>query len=327
MANFLGRDNKMRLGQNPAKYISTVAQPAPVTVTVVNCIPLLSGFHAQSLDVLKACLSSLRENTDNPFDLMVFDNHSCREVREYLGNAFEQGVIQYLVLSDTNIGKIGAWNFMFGAAQGKYVAFSDSDIYFRPNWLSASLELFDAFPDVGMVTGRPLRTRMELSTATLEWGREESHGMEEGAFLDWDTYKEHEISLGHPDEDIHTQFQSSNDFRLSRGGHRAYIGAGHFQFLTLKSVLDQVMPLESDKPMRGESIIEAEVNRLKYLRLCTDKPYVMHMGNRVSENFQPSRSLQHQPPFLRKLLWSRPVRYVLLGAYSNIFRWYFENVE
>lgn len=317
----------MRLGQNPAKYISTVAQPAPVTVTVVNCIPLLSGFHVQSLDVLKACLSSLHENTDNPFDMMVFDNHSCREVREYLRNAFEQGVIQYLVLSDTNIGKIGAWNFMFGAAQGKYVGFSDSDIYFRPNWLSASLELFDAFPDVGMVTGRPLRTRMELSSATLEWGREESHGMEEGAFIDWDTYHEHESSLGHSDEDIQTQFQSRNDFRLSRGGYRAYIGAGHFQFLARKSVLDQIMPLESEKPMRGESIIEVEINRLKYLRLCTEKPYVMHMGNRVPETLRPSKPLRRQHPLLRKLLWSRPMRYVLLGAYSNIFRWYFENVE
>jgi len=317
----------MRIGQNPAKYISTVAQPAPVTVTVVNCIPLLSGFHSQSLDVLKACLSSLRENTDDPFDLMVFDNHSCQEVRAYLVSAYEQGLIQYLVLSDTNIGKIGAWNFMFGAAQGEYVGFSDSDIYFRPGWLSASLELFEAFPNVGMVTGRPLRTRMELSSATLEWGRKRNHSMEEGAFIDWDTFYEHESSLGHSAEDIRTHFQPGNDLRLKQKGFRAYIGAEHFQFLTRKSVLDQIMPLKSEKPMRGENIIEVEINRLKYLRLCTEKPLVMHMGNRVPETIQASKPPVRQTPFMKKLLWSRPVRYVLLGAYSNIFRWYFENVE
>ena len=79
--------------------------------------------------------------------------------------------------------------------------------------------------------------------------------------------------------------------------------------------------------MRGENIIEVEINRLKYMRLCTEKPLVMHMGNRVPETIRPSAPLPRQHPFLRKLLWSRPVRYVLLGAYSNIFRWYFENVE
>jgi glycosyltransferase involved in cell wall biosynthesis len=317
----------MRIGQNPAKYIDTVAQPAAVTATVVNCIPLLEGFYAQSLDVLKACLNSLHENTERPFDLMVFDNHSCQEVRAYLVSAYEQGLIQYLVLSDTNIGKIGAWNFMFGAAQGEYVGFSDSDIYFRPGWLTASIELFETFPNVGMVSGRPLRTQMDLSTSTLEWAGKAKEPMEEGNFIDWDTFHEHESSLGHPEDEIATQYQARKDIRVSLGGKRAYVGAGHFQFLVRKQVLSQVMPLPSKKPMRGENIIEVEINRLKYLRLCTEKPLVMHMGNRVPETIKVSQPAPRQTPFMKKLLWSRPVRYVLLGAYSNIFRWYFENVE
>lgn len=317
----------MRLGQNPAKYIESVAQPAPVTVTVVSCIPLTSGFYAQSLEVLKTCLSSLRENTGRPFDLMVFDNHSCREVRQALVSAFEAGLIQYLVLSDTNIGKIGAWNFMFGAAQGEFVGFADSDIYFRPGWLESSLELFDAFPKVGMVTGRPLRTRMELSAATLEWSRQPDNHLEEGNFIDWETFHEHESSLGHPESEIRAQFSARKDLRLNRAGRRAYVGAGHFQFLMRKQVLSQVMPLPSEKPMRGESIIEAQVDGLGYLRLCTEQPLVVHMGNRVPQWIQPSRELRRQSPLLRRLLWSPPVRYLLLGAYSNIFRWYFENVE
>ncbi|MDO9130434.1 MAG: glycosyltransferase family A protein, partial [Anaerolineales bacterium] len=141
----------MRVGHNPARFVEKVAQPAEVTVTVVNCIPFLSGYYEQSLEVLKACLISIHANTPEAHDLMVFDNHSCREVRQYLQEAYEQGIIQYLVLSDKNIGKIGAWNFMFGAAQGKYVAFADGDVAFRPGWLSASLALFEAFPNVGMV--------------------------------------------------------------------------------------------------------------------------------------------------------------------------------
>ncbi len=80
--------------------------------------------------------------TAHPYDVMIFDNHSCAEVRAYLKEASDQGKIQYLVLSETNIGKIGAWNYMFGAAQGEYIVFSDGDIGFRPGWLAASLDLF-----------------------------------------------------------------------------------------------------------------------------------------------------------------------------------------
>ena len=53
----------MRIGQNPAKFVKEVAQPARVTVAVLNYIPFQSGFYAEALDVLKVCLESGR-NTD-----------------------------------------------------------------------------------------------------------------------------------------------------------------------------------------------------------------------------------------------------------------------
>ena len=74
----------MRIGQNPAKFVKEVAQPARVTVAVLNYIPFLSGYYADMLNVLDACLTSIWENTDLDYDLMVFDNGSCEEVIEYL---------------------------------------------------------------------------------------------------------------------------------------------------------------------------------------------------------------------------------------------------
>ena len=44
----------MRIGQNPARFVEKVAQPAEITVAVVSCIPFLSGYYEQSLDVLKS---------------------------------------------------------------------------------------------------------------------------------------------------------------------------------------------------------------------------------------------------------------------------------
>ena len=71
----------MRLVKIPAKSIEHIPQPQPVTVAVVSYIPFLSGYYAEGLDVLKACLESLWQNTAEGYDLLVFDNASCAEVR------------------------------------------------------------------------------------------------------------------------------------------------------------------------------------------------------------------------------------------------------
>ncbi|HKJ26231.1 MAG TPA: glycosyltransferase family A protein, partial [Anaerolineales bacterium] len=111
----------MRVGQNPAKSVDSVAKPAKVTVAMVVYIPFLGGYYQQSLDVLKLCLESIWQNTKIPYDLMVFDNASCEEVRQYLVQSEAEGKIQFLTLSDKNIGKVGAWNFIFGGAPGEFI--------------------------------------------------------------------------------------------------------------------------------------------------------------------------------------------------------------
>ncbi len=172
-------ENSMRLGQNPAKFVSDVAHPERITVAVLNYIPFLSGFYTETLDVLKACLGSIDENSDLPHDLLVFDNGSCPEVQDYLLGEQRAGRIQYLFLSGKNLGKGGAWNFILAGAPGEIIAYADSDVLFFPSWLSRSVEILETYPRVGMVTARPFRMRTELNTATLEWARERT-GSETG---------------------------------------------------------------------------------------------------------------------------------------------------
>jgi len=320
----------MRVGHNPARFVEKVAQPAEITVAVVNCIPFLSGYYEQSLEVLKVVVESMHatREAEHPYDVMLFDNRSCAEVREYLQEASAQGKIQYLVLSDTNIGKIGAWNYMFGAAQGKYVVFADGDIGFRPGWLKASLELFEAFPKVGMVTARPLRSPMEYSSATLEWARQQVPGVyEEGQFLDWDSYWEHARSTGYSEEKAQTEFPVGRDHRLMYQGKQAFVGATHFQFMAPSSLLKQIIPLPSEQPMRGERALDVAVNKLGYLRLLTGESLVWHMGNVLTETAQPSGNAQQSKTLFRQLLMLPFIRQPLLWLNNQIFRLYFFNVD
>lgn len=318
----------MRVGHNPARFIEKVAQPAEITVAVVNCIPFLSGFYEQSLDILKIVIDSLNatRNEAHPYDVMLFDNHSCAEVRAYLKEVCDQGKIQYLVLSDTNIGKIGAWNTIFGAAQGKYIVFSDGDIQFRSGWLSASLELFETFPDVGMVTARPLRTPMEYSSVSLEWAKR-TGVLEEGRFLDWETFWEHVESLGQEEDKARQDYASGSEYRVTYDGQVAFIGATHFQFMARREVLQKIIPLPSEQPMRGERALDIAINKMSLLRLTTERPYVRHLGNILPSTDLKLATLPRRKSLLRRVLMLNPIRSFLLWLHNRIFRLYFFNVD
>ncbi|MEJ5203426.1 MAG: glycosyltransferase family A protein, partial [Anaerolineales bacterium] len=206
----------MRIGQNPAKFVKEVARPARVTVTVLNYIPFLSGFYAEILDVLKACLGSIYENTDTEYDLLVFDNGSCAEVKQFLMGEHEVGRIQYLILSEKNLGKGGAWNIILGGAPGEIIAYTDNDCYFYRGWLERSLEILETFPNVGMVTARPFRTPPEFYSATVAWGEQTPEvTVEHGHFIPFEVFREFDLSLGQSEEEIRQHYETSEDVRLT----------------------------------------------------------------------------------------------------------------
>jgi len=316
----------MRIGQNPAKSIGYVEQPEKFTIAVVSYIPFLEGYYAHGLDLLKVCLGSIWENTDLPFDLLVFDNASCADVRAYLLNARDNGRIQYLVLSDVNIGKAGAWNFIFGAAPGEFVAYADSDVFFYPGWLSELYRVMEIFPQAGMVTGMPLLNPEEFSTNTIKWINQNTKAcLEKGRSLTWEDYWYHAGTLGN-DKDAARKFYEQHESLLVRyKGNEFYVGAGHFQFLARKHVLQQAIPIPSDRPMGQVRALDIAVNELGYLRLCTTGWWVEHLGNTLID-WQPMKGVQkptiikesYRPKTKRFLKW-KPIRKVITKLHSITF--------
>ena len=325
----------MRKGQNPAKFVKDVARPERITVALLNYIPFLSGFYAETLDVLKVCMESMRKEAGLPFDLMVFDNGSCAEVRGYLIKEKDEGRIQYLILAEQNMGKGGAWNVMLPGAPGEIIAYTDSDVLFSPKWLARSVEILETFPNVGMVTARPFRTPPEFYQATLQWARENAK-LEEGQFIPWETFLEFNLSLGQTEAENKKVYAETKDWRITYRAERsaegarskdivAYAGASHWQFTAYKSTLQQFLPFDMDKPMGQVRQLDKRMNDVGLLRLMVSDPLAMNMSNTLGylRGELKAQGAKRKVGFGKRVLEIGFIKKILLAIYNKIFNWYY----
>jgi hypothetical protein len=316
---------------NPARTKRTDYRPARVTVAVLVHVPHLTGYYEHRWPVLRACLDSIRQHTEVPFDLFVFDNGSCPPIRDYLLAEQDAGAIQYLLRSRINVGKIDAFQILFRAAPGEIVAYCDDDFYFEPGWLGQHLAVLDTYPRVGMVSGYVIPTFFDPSriSANLDFSQDPDVRSERGKFIpdlwirDWAT------STGRDPSQAMKEAERIEEVKLSYGGITAFAAANHDQFVAPKGVVISALPETWSGRLMGEMLeLDERINGMGYLRLATPERASRHLGNVLPGDLsagagEDSRRGAGRPaPSLKaRILGWAPIRAVLLGIYSHLFGW------
>ena len=263
----------MRIGHNPLRA-STVDELPTRIMAVITHLPNRYGYHRHRLDVIKACLESMRFGAHG-IPVMVWDNGSCNDLTDWLRDEYEP---ETLILSP-NVGKSSARAALFRMVRTDAImSLSDDDMLFYPGWFDACQKLLETFPEVGKVSCYPVRTQGRWGcSVTKEWA--EKYGkLEKGIFVTEEEERDFCASVER-DYDWHLGYAKDDiDHRVTYKGLQAYCYAHHCQFMARAGVIVPFLERTNDA-MANEKPFDNSVNDAGLLQLTTAERYSRHIGN------------------------------------------------
>jgi hypothetical protein len=323
---------------NPSRGKTVDFQPARTTVAVLVYAPHQAGYFKDRLEATRLTIESILKNTREPFDLLVFDNGSCPEMVQYLQSLYEDGKIDFLILSKHNIGKLNALNVIFNTAPGEIVAYTDDDVFHLPGWLRTHLEIIDTFPNVGAVTGFYIKQRVAMSSeSTLAFVNQAGMDTVKGQMIPRKWEQEYLVNTGRTWERYESEVAGIEDIIVNIGGVEAWVSAHHFQMVCPKAVVQEVLTEMlpngwSDQLMGRMVELDDRMDAKGYLRFCTKEQSVRLIGNAVSEEVadlareagipaEAAEISKEKRGFMHMLAQMKGIRTVLEGVVNQIYKW------
>lgn len=124
------------------------------------------------LNYTKQCLASIIEHTRYPFRLIIIDNGSDKETRQYLESLKEDADIEYtLVRNEENLGWIKAVNQGLKMSEAPYACIMNNDTQVTDGWLGKMVRIAEKEPDIGLVNPsweKPRRASVQSYAKFLE---------------------------------------------------------------------------------------------------------------------------------------------------------------
>ena len=111
------------------------------------CIPTYNGGRW-----IAECISSALNQTYEPLEILIVDDGSTDNTVEIVRSMEDRRV--RLVRNSTHRGLVGNWNECVRLAQGEFIKFLFQDDAFYPQCVERMMQLFAAWPELGLVFAR-----------------------------------------------------------------------------------------------------------------------------------------------------------------------------
>lgn len=105
-------------------------------------------------DDLRACLKSIKLQTEGPLEVIVVDNHSTDGTIEMVREEFPD--VTVIVMPNSDYGACETFNIGFARASAEHIVIMDNDAMLEPNWIQKALVEFREDPQLGCLAGRVL---------------------------------------------------------------------------------------------------------------------------------------------------------------------------
>jgi hypothetical protein len=246
---------------------------------VITHLPDQKDYHGVRMRVVQTCLTSMRKHAGRRLPIFIWDNGSCKELINWLLNEFKP---EWLMISP-NLGKSNARAAVMRILPGEsVVCMSDDDMLYYPGWLDPQLDILNTYPNVGIVSGWPVRRSMGINNGnTIKWA-ETYAKITKGRFITDQEEGDYATSIGNKPISIHEMFLNQMDIMAEYQGIKAYCTSQHCQFIArVKTVAP--FCVESEEAMATERPFDKSIDDAHLLRLTTVKRVTRHIGNIVDD--------------------------------------------
>ncbi len=273
-----------RIGHNPLNNKPAPHRTSDMVLMAITHLPNTQGYHLHRLEVIKKCLLSMRDNAKTKCDVMIWDNGSCDELRDWLKNDYKPSA---LVFSE-NVGKSAGRLGLLGMVTPETIVnISDDDIYYYPDWLSPQIDLLKNIPNVSSVTGYPIRTSFRWATENTIYRMQKAGAIiTRGKIMPEQWEKDFCISIGREWEAHKAGTIKDFDIIATYNNRKFFLTSHHCQFvgyagLLRAAALDTLMLgcMSDEKPF--DTMLDKMGNRIATIERRT-----RHIGNIIDEGLR-----------------------------------------
>lgn len=278
----------MRIGVNPEKFKNDTNIQKKHRVILVFFIPnVTEEYYLEALLILDRCLYSLFSTINiNYTAVTLINNNSCKDIDSVINKYINQ--VDKYIIHNENKGKVYSVMEEARSCYEEFITISDSDVLFLDNWQYETFNVFENFPQAGVVSPVPAGGLALNHNRSVFFDKYLFRKIKHDKIVSDYECELYKSGLGNPailNRNNRKYNWQQRQYYIENKKIKAVLGATHFVATYRKKIFSVNKSFPQLKFINGyeDLFIDKPSDVLGYYRLSTLKHYSYHMGNRIDD--------------------------------------------